>query len=166
MNRSQRLRSLIKVYLLQGYDDQLPSSFLEAVHWTIWGPQYYLQRRHLTNFVFFLIALLLVYLLVWPSSLKSQCPSYPGFAIAHNRLLYCTYNGDIFLGPHIVKYSNSLVSVEGTRCGKPWAAYVSKFIHVMHNGVETPLDQTSSVDLQRFLLTNEASPVPPNCFVS
>lgn len=164
--RAQRFKILLKVFLFQGKDDQIPDTFIQALHWALWGPEYYLQRQKLTNLLLFLVCLGVVYLLAWPTPIKSHCPSFPGFALYKNQLLYCTYNEEIFLAPHIVTYSNSLVMVEGTRCGKPWAAYVSKFIRIMHNGVETLLDQTSSVDLQRFLLTNSSSPVPPNCFAS
>ena len=174
MTFSVRLKALIRFYVFQNFDSQVPASFTEALYWTLWGPLLYEDRKGATHAILALFVLLLLYWLLWPASISSHCPPYSSeqdecgtFVVAQNRLIYCAHNGVVYDNPFIVLYSNTLQPISGQRCGQSVTLQGSKFVRVRHSGnVEGNLDQFTSKCLQRFFLFDPAGPAPPNCFVS
>ena len=159
-----RLKVLVNVFVFQQVDMQIPSQFTEACYWTLWGPLYGPLQERITKWGLVILILLLLWMVFGPVSPASYCTHRPSFVYANSQLIYCSYDDNVYLTPRIIQYSVSTAFVEGQRCNKPWAQYVSKYVKILHSvDVETLLDQTSSVELQRWYLTNESSPVPPHC---
>lgn len=160
----ERLKVLFRVFVFQQTDLQIPLEFTEACYWTLWGPLYTPRNKRFTNWSLLILTLVLLWIVFGPTPPSSYCTGHPSFVYVKNQLIYCSYDNNVYLTPRIIQYSVSTVAAEGQRCNRPWTQYVSKYVKILHSGeVETLLDQTSSVDLQRWLLTNESSPVPPHC---